>query len=69
MKNVDEATKQKIIALINALIPDAKVILYGSRARGDFAEWSDIDLALDVGKRLPVENVDVGPQQCSPITI
>jgi predicted nucleotidyltransferase len=58
MKNIDEATKNKIIALISALVPDAKIILYGSRARGDFMQWSDIDLALDTGKRMPVESVD-----------
>lgn len=58
MENVDQSTKEKIIALISALIPKAKIILFGSRARGTHTQWSDIDLALDSGKQLPIENVD-----------
>lgn len=54
---VDEKTKQKIIVLISALIPRAKIYLFGSRARGKFAQWSDIDLALDTG--FPIKNVDL----------
>ena len=33
----------------------AKVILFGSRARGDARKWSDIDLAIDSEKDLPPE--------------
>ncbi len=50
---VKEESKNKIIAIISALVPEAKIYLYGSRARGTNAEWSDIDLALDTGKKLP----------------
>jgi len=50
---IDEKTKIKIIALISALIPEAKIYLFGSRATGNFSQWSDIDLALDAGKKLP----------------
>ena len=31
----------------------AAVILYGSFARGDFNEWSDIDVLVVTGRRLP----------------
>ena len=31
----------------------AKAILFGSRARGDARQWSDIDLAIEGGKDLP----------------
>ena len=55
---IDEKTQKKIIVLIAALIPEAKIYLFGSRARGRFAQWSDIDLALDAGKRLPNVVVD-----------
>jgi predicted nucleotidyltransferase len=41
--------KTKIIKLCKAIIPDAAIWLYGSRARGDYSERSDIDLALDAG--------------------
>jgi predicted nucleotidyltransferase len=49
---VDEITKAKIIALISALIPQAKIYLYGSRARGTNKQWSDIDIALDCGEAI-----------------
>lgn len=58
MENIDQATKKKIIDLISVLIPDAKIYLFGSRARGDHSKWSDIDIALDAGKQLPREQVD-----------
>jgi predicted nucleotidyltransferase len=50
---LDEETKQKIINLISALVSNAKIYLYGSRARGTNAQWSDIDLAIDAGEKLP----------------
>lgn len=57
-QQLDEKTKQKIIAVISALIPDAKIYLFGSRARGTNAPRADIDIALDGGKELSM--VDVG---------
>jgi len=56
-KNIDEKTKKKIISLISALFPNTKIYLFGSRARGNHAQWSDIDIALDAGKRIPSEDV------------
>ena len=58
MKNLDEKIKIKIIRVINALVPDADIYLFGSRATGQHHERSDIDIALDAGKRL--ERLDVG---------
>ena len=41
---------RKIIEpIIIKYAPEAKIILYGSRARGDFGQGSDIDIALDMG--------------------
>ncbi len=34
--------------------PDAKIYLFGSYARGDARYNSDIDVAVDIGKRLPI---------------
>ena len=42
--------KTKIINLCKAMIPDAAISIYGSRARGDYSERSDIDLVLDAQK-------------------
>jgi predicted nucleotidyltransferase len=46
---IDEISKNKIIAIISALVPDATIYLFGSRARGTQSKWSDIDIALDNG--------------------
>jgi len=58
MKKLDEKIKQKIISVVSALIPDAKIYLFGSRARGTNAERADIDIALDAGKPLLGRDVD-----------
>src|SRR5258708_2650064 len=58
MKNLDEKIKQKIVAVILALIPGIKIYLFGSRARGNNSERSDIDIALDAGKPLLPRDVD-----------
>lgn len=42
--------KEKIIKVIEIFFPDAKVYLFGSRARGDFNERSDVDIAIDAGR-------------------
>lgn len=44
--------KDAIIKIIAAFYPDAKIYLFGSYARGTEAAGSDIDIAVDVGKRL-----------------
>jgi predicted nucleotidyltransferase len=49
---LDEQTKQKIIKLLQVLFPDATIYLYGSRARGTNRDNSDIDLAIDAGKKI-----------------
>jgi uncharacterized protein len=47
MKTILEKYKNIIVPIILRYIPDAKIILYGSRARGDERAGSDIDVALD----------------------
>lgn len=54
---INELTKQKIINLIKALIPEAKIYLFGSRARSTYHERSDIDIALDAGKALSINQL------------
>ena len=44
--------KDSIIKLLDALFPNVKIYLFGSRARGTARVTSDIDLALDAGHRL-----------------
>ncbi len=52
--NFTEEYKNIIVPIIEKYAPDAKIILYGSRARGDYREGSDIDVALDM--RHKIEN-------------
>jgi predicted nucleotidyltransferase len=49
VKDFTEAYKAIIMPIITKHLPNAKIILYGSRARGDFRRGSDIDVALDMG--------------------
>jgi predicted nucleotidyltransferase len=58
MNQLDEKIKQKIVAVISALMPQVNIYLFGSRARGTHAQWADIDIALDGGKELPRADVD-----------
>lgn len=58
MNQLDDKIKQKIIAVISALMPDVKIYLFGSRARGSNNPKADIDIALDGGKPLPTIDVD-----------
>ena len=56
--SINETYKQKIINLIIALQPQAKIYLFGSQATGKRVHGSDIDIALDTGK--PLKRSDVG---------
>lgn len=44
--------KPSIIKIIAAFYPDAKIYLFGSYARGTEKQGSDIDVAIDTGRRL-----------------
>lgn len=56
-ENIRRKSTKKIIAIVSALIPEAKIYLFGSRARGTNSEWADIDIALDAGKLLETRDV------------
>lgn len=58
MENVAPEDKAKITGLISALIPKAKIILFGSRARGTNSPRADIDVAVDAGIPLPRVAID-----------
>lgn len=49
---VEEKYKKVLIEIIEKHLPNCKIILYGSRARGDNSPGSDIDVAIDAGKKL-----------------
>lgn len=50
---IDLQYKERIIAIISMFLPKARIFLFGSRARGDNTQWSDIDIAIDNGEKIP----------------
>lgn len=52
MKSNTKKYKEIFLPIVAAHLPEAKVILYGSRARGDDKEGSDIDVAIDIGTKI-----------------
>lgn len=49
--------KKLILKAIDYHYPRAKIILFGSRARGIHKPGSDIDLALDIGEPIPLSEM------------
>ena len=47
--DIKQEYKDKIIAILAIFFPDAKIILFGSRARKTHQRGSDIDIAIDTG--------------------
>jgi predicted nucleotidyltransferase len=58
-KTTVEKHKDVMIRLLQALHPDAKVYLFGSYARGNYTQSSDIDIALDVGRKMTFQELCV----------
>lgn len=52
--NNTQLYKDIIIPIVTHHLPHAKIILYGSRARGDHHEGADIDVALDTGNAIGI---------------
>lgn len=44
--------KENLIKIIKNRLPNCRIYLYGSRARGDHSMGSDVDLALDAGQKI-----------------
>lgn len=55
---LNQEIRDKIISILMALFPHAKVYLFGSRATGQYQRTSDIDIAIDANKKLPVKDID-----------
>ncbi|MBM3892975.1 nucleotidyltransferase domain-containing protein [Candidatus Dependentiae bacterium] len=45
--------KSQLITIIHRHVPDCKIMLFGSRARGTHKEGADYDVAIDVGYKIP----------------
>jgi len=52
--SVDEILAE-VADIIAGFLPDARILLFGSRARGDAEPTSDFDFAIDVGSKIPLD--------------
>jgi len=55
--NLTQKHRDLILKAIAYHFSNAKVILFGSRARGTNESGSDIDLAVDIGEKIPLEEM------------
>jgi len=51
----DNVPQNTIVKLLDVLHPGVKVYLFGSRARGVHVASADIDLALDIGRKMTID--------------
>lgn len=42
-------------SIVKQLLPEARVMLFGSRVAGTHRPASDLDVAIDIGKPIPLE--------------
>lgn len=50
--SIKKEHKEKMLAILTALFPDAKIYLFGSRARNTHSDSSDVDIAIDAGQKM-----------------
>ena len=53
----DQQKQATMIRLLEALFPGVKIYLFGSRAWGPERPAADIDLALDIGRKLTIVEI------------
>lgn len=46
--------KALVQSIVRELLPDARVMLFGSRVTGDYIPASDLDVAIDAGEPIPL---------------
>ena len=56
-QNISLDYKKAILKAIEYHFPQAKVILFGSRARGTNAAGGDIDVAIDIGQPIKLREM------------
>jgi len=64
-----EQYKEKLLAIIQEVLPECKVYLFGSRARQDYDTGADIDLALDMGKEIERKKIFLIKEKIEKTTI
>ena len=56
-QNSNVPLQETMIQLLTVLFPSATIYLFGSRARGDHTERSDIDIAIDLGREMEIREI------------
>lgn len=54
---IKEEYQTKMLRVLTALFPDAKIYLFGSRARDTESEFSDVDIAVDAGQKMGLRSI------------
>ena len=49
----DEEILKKVVEIVSKYLPDCRIYLFGSRAKGTARENSDFDIAVDCGSKIP----------------
>ncbi len=49
----DEEILKKIVEIVSKYIPDCRIYLFGSRAKGTARKNSDFDIAVDCSSKIP----------------
>ena len=57
MNNVQDIYIKLLLGIILSKLPSCKVYLFGSRARGTNHLGSDIDIALDTGSKIAMQDI------------
>ena len=52
-----DSHKKELLKIILKHFPNAKVYLFGSRARKNQKEGSDVDLAIDIGEKIDFDAI------------
>lgn len=53
MIDLSESEKDFIKRVFQKAVPDCKVVVFGSRIRGKANKFSDVDIAIKCGNRIP----------------
>lgn len=55
--HIEEKYLKEVLKTIKADFPQARVFAFGSRVSGkNLKKYSDFDLAIDIGKRIPLDD-------------
>lgn len=49
--------KKKIIGILSVLFPQAKLYVFGSRVKNQSSKFSDLDIAIDIGKKIDLFDI------------